>query len=136
MSDQPTQDRPIDQLLAVMRRLRDPEHGCPWDLKQDFRSIVPSTLEECYELASAIEQEDFHHVGEELGDVLLQVVFHCRIAQDDPDDPFDIDEVAKLINLPADHVMGPMVAIGKGTKDSWPKPGQLPLRELVFENSF
>jgi nitroreductase len=49
---------------------------------------------------------------------------------------FDIDEVAKLINLPEDHVMGPMVAIGKGTKDPWPKPGQLTLEELVFENSF
>ena len=49
---------------------------------------------------------------------------------------FDIDKVAELINLPDDHVMGPMVAIGKGTKDSWPKPGQLPLEDLVFENSF
>ena len=49
---------------------------------------------------------------------------------------FDIDEVAKLINLPQDHVMGPMVAIGKGTKESWPKPGQLPLNEVVFENGF
>ncbi|MEM9480679.1 MAG: nitroreductase family protein [Verrucomicrobiota bacterium] len=49
---------------------------------------------------------------------------------------FDIDEVAKLVGLPEDHVMGPMVAIGKGTKDAWPKPGQLPLEEIVFENSF
>ena len=49
---------------------------------------------------------------------------------------FDIDEVAKLIHLPDDHVMGPMVAIGKGVKDAWPKPGQLPLKELVFENGF
>jgi len=49
---------------------------------------------------------------------------------------FDIDKVAELINLPDDHVMGPMVAIGKKTKDSWPKPGQLPLKQLVFENSF
>ncbi len=49
---------------------------------------------------------------------------------------FDIDKVAELINLPDDHVMGPMVAIGKGMKDTWPKPGQLPLNELVVENSF
>ena len=49
---------------------------------------------------------------------------------------FDIDKVAELINLPDDHVMGPMVAIGKGIKDTWPKPGQLPLKELVFENTF
>jgi hypothetical protein len=49
---------------------------------------------------------------------------------------FDIDEVAKLIRLPADHVMGPMVAIGRGSKQPWPKPGQIPLSELVFENGF
>ena len=55
----------IDDLIRVMERLRDPETGCPWDIKQDFKSIVPSTLEECYELAHAIEQEDFHHVGED-----------------------------------------------------------------------
>ena len=69
----------MDDLLRVMQRLRDPDHGCPWDLKQDFRTIVPSTLEECYELAHAIEQEDFHHVGEELGDVLFQVVFYAQL---------------------------------------------------------
>ena len=55
-----------------MERLRDPENGCPWDLEQDFASIVPSTLEECYELAQAIEHEDYEHVFEELGDVLFQ----------------------------------------------------------------
>jgi nitroreductase len=49
---------------------------------------------------------------------------------------FDIDKLAELVNLPSDHVMGPMVAIGKGTKEAWPKPGQLPLEEIVFENSF
>ena len=62
-----------------MARLRDPEGGCPWDLAQDFRSIVPSTLEECYELIQAIEDEDFTHVGEELGDLLFQVVFYARL---------------------------------------------------------
>lgn len=72
----------IDDLLRVMERLRDPEYGCPWDLQQDFRSIVPSTLEECYELANAIEQEDFHHVGEELGDVLFQVVFYAQLGRE------------------------------------------------------
>lgn len=72
----------IDDLLRVMERLRDPEHGCPWDLKQDFRSIVPSTLEECYELAHAIEQEDFEHVGEELGDVLFQVIFYAQLGRE------------------------------------------------------
>ena len=72
----------IDDLIRVMQRLRDPDHGCPWDLKQDFRSIVPSTLEECYELAQAIEHEDFHHVGEELGDVLFQVIFYAQLGSE------------------------------------------------------
>lgn len=72
----------IDDLIRVMERLRDPEHGCPWDLKQDFKSIVPSTLEECYELAHAIEQEDYHHVGEELGDVLFQVIFYAQLGRE------------------------------------------------------
>lgn len=72
----------IADLLQVMQRLRDPEHGCPWDLKQDFRTIVPSTLEECYELAAAIEQGDYPHVAEELGDVLFQVVFYARLGEE------------------------------------------------------
>ena len=62
-----------------MARLRDPESGCPWDIRQDFQSIVPSTLEECYELAEAIEHEDFPHVAEELGDVLFQVIFYAQL---------------------------------------------------------
>src|SRR5690606_21448654 len=72
----------VADLLQVMQRLRDPERGCPWDLKQDFRSIVPSTLEECYELAAAIEHGDYPHVAEELGDVLFQVVFYARLGEE------------------------------------------------------
>lgn len=72
----------IDDLLRVMERLRDPQHGCPWDLKQDFRSIVPSTLEECYELAEAIEHDEFPHVAEELGDVLFQVIFYAQLGRE------------------------------------------------------
>lgn len=72
----------IGDLVRVMQRLRDPEYGCPWDLKQDFKSIVPSTLEECYELAHAIEQRDYHHVAEELGDVLFQVIFYAQLGQE------------------------------------------------------
>jgi len=72
----------LDDLLRVMQRLRDPKSGCPWDLRQDFRSIVPSTLEECYELAQAIEQEDYPHVAEELGDVLFQVVFYAQLGRE------------------------------------------------------
>jgi ATP diphosphatase len=72
----------IDDLLRVMQRLRDPQHGCPWDLKQDFMSIVPSTLEECYELAHAIEEGDYPHVAEELGDVLFQVIFYSQLGSE------------------------------------------------------
>lgn len=69
----------VADLLRVMQRLRDPDTGCPWDIRQDFRSIVPSTLEECYELAQAIEHEDYPHVAEELGDVLFQVIFYAQM---------------------------------------------------------
>lgn len=72
----------LDDLLRVMQRLRDPVGGCPWDLAQDFRSIVPSTLEECYELAEAIEHDDYEHVAEELGDVLFQVIFYAQMGNE------------------------------------------------------
>ena len=72
----------LTDLQRVMERLRDPATGCPWDIKQDFNSIVPSTLEECYELAEAIEQEDFPHVAEELGDVLFQVIFYSQLGKE------------------------------------------------------
>jgi ATP diphosphatase len=71
-----------DDLLRVMQRLRDPKIGCPWDLEQDFKSIVPSTLEECYELVQAIEHEDYAHVAEELGDVLFQVIFYTQLGKE------------------------------------------------------
>jgi len=72
----------LADLLRVMERLRDPEHGCPWDLKQDFASIAPSTLEEAYELVEAIEHEDYSHVAEELGDLLFQVVFYSQLGRE------------------------------------------------------
>jgi len=72
----------LADLLRVMQRLRDPQTGCPWDIRQDFKSIVPSTLEECYELAQAIEHEDYPHVAEELGDVLFQVIFYAQLGQE------------------------------------------------------
>jgi len=72
----------IADLLRIMQRLRDPHTGCPWDIEQDFQSILSSTLEECYELAAAIEQGDFDHVEDELGDVLFQVVFHAQMGSE------------------------------------------------------
>jgi ATP diphosphatase len=90
----------IADLLRVMERLRDPERGCPWDQAQDFRSIVPSTLEESYELVAAIEHGDYPHLAEELGDVLFQVVFYSQLGreQDLFDFPLIVDTlVNKLI---------------------------------------
>lgn len=78
-----------------MARLRDPETGCPWDIRQDFHSIVPSTLEECYELAAAIEHEDYPHVAEELGDVLFQVVFYAQLGRER--ELFDFGEVVNIL---------------------------------------
>lgn len=72
----------IADLLRVMQRLRDPQTGCPWDICQDFQSIVSSTLEECYELVEAIEKSDYPHVAEELGDVLFQVIFYAQLGEE------------------------------------------------------
>jgi ATP diphosphatase len=69
-------------LLEVMGRLRDPRAGCRWDLAQDFRSIAPYTIEEAYEVADAIERDDRQGLRDELGDLLFQVVFHARMAQE------------------------------------------------------
>ncbi|WP_022960982.1 nucleoside triphosphate pyrophosphohydrolase [Halopseudomonas pelagia] len=72
----------LDDLLYLMRRLRDPEHGCPWDLEQSFDSIVPHTLEEAYEVADAIAEKDFPQLTGELGDLLFQVVYYAQLGQE------------------------------------------------------
>jgi len=72
----------IQRLIDIMARLRDPDGGCPWDLEQDFASIAPYTVEEAYEVADAIDRGDMDGLREELGDLLLQVVFHARMAQE------------------------------------------------------
>jgi nucleoside triphosphate diphosphatase len=72
----------MDRLLEIMAALRNPERGCPWDLEQDFASIAPYTLEEAYEVADAIERNDLEALREELGDLLLQVVFHAQMARE------------------------------------------------------
>ena len=83
-------------LLQIMRRLRDPQSGCPWDVQQTFRSIAPYTLEEAYEVADAIERDDLDALRDELGDLLLQVVFHARIAEEAGH--FDFADVASGIS--------------------------------------
>lgn len=72
----------LDDLLYLMSRLRDPENGCPWDLKQSFESILPHTLEEAYEVADAIEKQDYDHLKEELGDLLFQVIFYSQLGKE------------------------------------------------------
>lgn len=72
----------IQRLIGIMARLRDPDGGCPWDLEQDFASIAPYTVEEAYEVADAIDRGDMGDLREELGDLLLQVVFHSRMAEE------------------------------------------------------
>jgi ATP diphosphatase len=82
----------INRLLEIMAQLRDPEKGCPWDRKQTYKTIVPYTLEEAYEVADAIEREDFDELKSELGDLLFQVVFYSQIAKEEG--RFTFDDVA------------------------------------------
>lgn len=79
---QADQTKPIDRLLLVMARLRDRAHGCPWDVEQNFATIAPYTIEEAYEVADAIGRGDMPALKEELGDLLFQVVFHARMAEE------------------------------------------------------
>lgn len=86
---------PIQRLLDIMATLRDPERGCPWDLKQNYASIVPYTLEEAYEVADAISRQSFSELKDELGDLLFQVVFYAQLAKEDGH--FQFDEVVESI---------------------------------------
>ncbi len=83
------------RLIEIMARLRDPDNGCPWDQKQDFASLIPYTLEEAYEVADAVEREDYFDLRDELGDLLLQVAFHARLAEERA--LFDFEDVAAAI---------------------------------------
>lgn len=90
----------LDDLKQLMRRLRDPDSGCPWDIEQSYRTIAPSTIEEAYEVVDAIERDNYVHLKEELGDLLFQVIFYCQIATEEQRFDFDgvvSDLVSKLI---------------------------------------
>src|SRR3954465_2194718 len=91
-----TASRDIARPIEIMAALRTPGTGCPWDLEQDFASIAPYTLEEAYEVADAIARGDLGDLRDELGDLLLQVVFHARMAQEQG--AFDFEDVARAIN--------------------------------------
>ena len=97
MKDQPLEaPYDFDDLLTIMRRLRTPVTGCAWDLAQSFETIAPYTIEEAYEVSDAIERRDMGDLADELGDLLLQVVFHAQIASDEAQ--FTIDDVTQAIS--------------------------------------
>jgi nucleoside triphosphate diphosphatase len=87
--------RDVADLLAIMAALRNPATGCPWDVEQTFRSIVPYTIEEAFEVADAVERHDLEDLCDELGDLLLQVVFHARVAEEQ--NAFDFGDVVAAI---------------------------------------
>ncbi len=87
---------PIDQLLDIMKKLRDPDGGCPWDLEQDFSTIAPHTIEEAYEVAEAIAKGDMDELKDELGDLMFQVVFYAQMAKESGD--FDFNDVIEAIS--------------------------------------
>ncbi|CAM3926884.1 MULTISPECIES: nucleoside triphosphate pyrophosphohydrolase [Pseudoalteromonas] len=86
----------LTELLAIMAKLRDPETGCPWDVKQDFKSIVPHTLEEVYEVADCIEKNDLTELKNELGDLLFQIIFYSQLAKEQG--LFDFNDVMAGLN--------------------------------------
>lgn len=111
----------LNRLLSIMARLRDPAHGCEWDCAQTFATIAPYTIEEAYEVADAIERTDMAALKEELGDLLLQVVFHARMAEEAG--LFAFDDVATAIADKMEarhpHVFGDEVANGQSREDRW-----------------
>ena len=100
--------RGIDDLVGIVARLRDPERGCPWDRVQTFRTIVPYTIEEAYEVADVIEHGDLSDLADELGDLLFQVVFHAQLARESGAFRFDdvVDAVAGKMVRRHPHVFG------------------------------
>ncbi|MGX9518548.1 nucleoside triphosphate pyrophosphohydrolase [Vibrio mediterranei] len=88
--------QPIEQLLTIMAQLRDEQHGCPWDRKQTFETIVPHTIEETFEVVDAIHNQDWQNLKEELGDLLFQVIFYSQMAKEQG--LFDFNEVVEGLN--------------------------------------
>ncbi|WP_296250831.1 nucleoside triphosphate pyrophosphohydrolase [Pseudomonas sp. UBA4194] len=96
----------LQDLLNLMARLRDPQYGCPWDVKQTYATIVPFTLEEAYEVADAIEREDYEHLQGELGDLLFQVVYYSQLAREEGRFEFDavVDSITRKLIRRHPHV--------------------------------
>ena len=116
----------IENLLQVMVDLRDPENGCPWDIRQTSQTIAGHTLDETHELVDAIERDDTENIKEELGDLLFNIVFHSRVAEEKGQ--FDFADVAQDITDKMlrrhPHVFGEGV-IKTGAKKSWRSNGRL-----------
>lgn len=120
----------LDDLKYLMARLRDPDTGCPWDLEQDFASIVPHTLEEAAEVADAIERADYPHLKDELGDLLFQVVFYAQLGREKG--YFDLDQVV-------DNLVGKLLrrhphVFPAGTLESERPAGTRPSRAEIKAN--
>ena len=112
----------VDRLIDVMARLRDPDNGCPWDVEQTFVSIAPFTIEEAYEVADAIDRGDMRDLCDELGDLLLQVVYHARIAEEAGE--FSFNDIAEAISQKMirrhPHVFGDeKVYTSEAQSDAW-----------------
>jgi ATP diphosphatase len=116
--------RDISRLIEIMAALRTPVTGCPWDLEQDFSTIAPYTLEEAYEVADAIQRGDMDDLREELGDLLLQVVYHARMAEEEGAFGFDdvVEGITKKMIRRHPHVFGDQAARSAGmAKGMWDK---------------
>ena len=125
-------DRPdaLQKLIDVVARLRDPETGCPWDTRQSYRTIVPHTLEEAYEVADAIEREDYPHLKDELGDLLFQVIFYTQLGREDGHFDFDgvVDHLVRKLVRRHPHVFP------EGTLESSIDPDNRPDEAWIKES--
>ena len=123
LADKPFAGTPLDRLLAIMARLRHPQTGCDWDVAQTFATIAPYTIEEAYEVADAIERDDMAALKDELGDLLLQVVFHARMAEEAG--LFGFNDVAAAISEKMEarhpHVFGDGHEDDQGREARWEK---------------
>jgi ATP diphosphatase len=120
----------IDDLKVLMARLREPESGCPWDTKQTYATIVPHTIEEAYEVADAIDREDYPHLKDELGDLLFQVIFYAQMGREDGHFDFDgvVDHLVRKLIRRHPHVFP------EGTLDSRIDPDNRPDEAWIKES--
>lgn len=121
---------PLQRVRYLMARLREPEYGCPWDLKQTYQSIAPFTVEEAYEVADTILREDYEHLREELGDLMFQVVFYSQMAEEEG--RFQFDDV--LMDLEQKLVRRHPHVFPEGTLDSRIQPGEQVAEHTIKSN--